>query len=369
MHDRSIVPFFELKNEYLSISKEINYAIKKVLNDTQFILGDDVDYFEDEFSSYLGINHSIGVNSGTDALHLALRALNIGEGDEVITVANTYSATVLAIIYTGAKPIFVDIDPKSYNIQVNLIENAISTNTKAIIPVHLYGQPVDMDSIIEIAAKYNIKVIEDVAQSHGSLYKGKKTGTMGNIGCFSFYPSKNLGAYGDAGAIVTNDKEIVSRIKILRNLGQKEKNKHSIIGYNSRLDSMQAAILRIKLKYLDIWNEKRINHSNLYHELLSNHDIELPLKMDYSDHVYHLYVIRIKNRDQVMNKLSASGIETGIHYPTPVHLQKAFKFLNYKRGDFPNAEEASKTILSLPMYPSLGDYQIQYVTKKLSQIM
>lgn len=356
------IPFVDLKCQYDSIKDEINIKINEVLQNTHFILGENVEAFEKEFANYCGVKYGVGVASGSDALALSLKAFRISKGDEVITVPNTFIATVDAISRNGAKPVFVNVDPETYNIDVNKIEEKITDNTKAIIPVHLYGQPVDMVQIVKIAREYDLRIIEDACQAHGAEYKGKKVGSLGDIGCFSFYPSKNLGTYGDGGMVVTNDGKIAEEIKMLRNYGQSKKYYHDCIGYNSRLDEIQAAILRVKLKYLDGWNDKRRKHAKLYNELLENvSGIETPIEKDYVKHVYHLYVIRCKDRDELQQYLSSKGVSTGIHYPIPVHLQKAYEHLEYKHGNFPITEKFSKEILSLPMFPELTENEIEVV--------
>jgi len=356
------VPFVDLKRQYDSIKDEVNTKINEVLQNTHFILGENSDAFEKEFANYCGVKYGVGVASGSDALTLNLKALGVNKGDEVITVPNTFIATVDAISRNGAKPVFVDIDPETYNIDVAEIEEKITDKTKAIIPVHLYGQPADMDEIIKIAKKYDLKIIEDACQAHGAEYKGKKVGSLSDVGCFSFYPAKNLGAYGDGGMVVTNNEQIAERIKMLRNYGQSKKYYHDFIGYNSRLDEIQAAVLRVKLRYLDEWNDKRREHAKLYNDLLENvSGIETPTEKEFVKHVYHLYVIRCKNRNELQNYLSSKGVSTGIHYPIPVHLQKAYKHLEYKEGDFPITEKYAKEILSLPMFPELTDEEIEVV--------
>ena len=356
------IPFVDLKRQYDLIKEEINIKINEVLQNTHFILGENVEIFEKEFANYCGVKYCVGVASGSDALTLCLKALGIGEGDEVITVPNTFIATVDAISRNGAKPVFVDIDTETYNMDVTKIEEEITDKTKAIIPVHLYGQPADMDAIIKIAKKYDLKIIEDACQAHGAEYKGKRVGSLGDAGCFSFYPAKNLGAYGDGGMVVTNNEELAEKIRMLRNYGQSKKYYHDFMGYNSRLDEIQAAVLRVKLRYLDEWNDKRREHAKLYDELLENASgIETPTEKDYVKHVYHLYVMRCKNRDDLQHYLSSKGISTGIHYPIPVHLQMAYKHLEYKQGDFPITEKYSKEILSLPMFPELTDEEIEAV--------
>ncbi|WP_445475520.1 DegT/DnrJ/EryC1/StrS family aminotransferase [Methanococcoides methylutens] len=364
------VPFVDLKRQYISIKDEIDTGINNVLENTQFILGENVAAFEEEFAHYCGAKYAIGVASGSDALTLSLKALGIGEGDEVITVPNTFIATVDAISRNNAKPVFVDIDPETYNIDVTKITEKITEKTKAIIPVHLYGQPTDMDPILKIAEEYNLKVIEDACQSHGAEYKNKRVGSLGDVGCFSFYPGKNLGAYGDGGIIVTNKFEMAEKIKMLRNYGQRVKYYHDFIGFNSRLDEVQAMILRKKLKYMDKWNGMRKSHASEYEELLNDlPDVTLPSEQNDRTHVYHLYVIQSPKRDALQKWLSSNGIATGIHYPVPIHLQQAYRELGYQEGDFPVTEEYAKNILSLPMFPELTTDEVNYVCQRVKEFI
>ena len=366
-----MIPFVDLKAQYDSIKDEIDNAIQNVLNTTSFIMGEELKKFEEEFAWFCDVKYAIGVANGSDALILALRACGIGEGDEVITVPHTFISTAEAISNVGGKVVFVDIDPKTYTIDVAKIEEKINEKTKAIIPVHLYGQPANMDPIMELAKKYDLKVIEDAAQAHGAEYKGKKVGSIGDVGCFSFYPGKNLGAYGDAGIVVTNNEEIAEKIKLLRNHGRiTKKYEHDIEGYSSRLDNLQAAILRVKLRHLNKWNESRRENAKKYSELLSNIDgIITPYEADYTKHVYHLYVIRTERRDKLREELKSKGIATGIHYPIPLHLQPAYKYLGYKRGDFPITEKASKEIISLPMFAELSEDQIGEIVRLIRNYM
>ncbi|NIO20787.1 MAG: aminotransferase class I/II-fold pyridoxal phosphate-dependent enzyme, partial [Candidatus Aenigmarchaeota archaeon] len=311
-----------------------------------------------------------GVGSGTEALWLALLALGIGPGDEVITAPNTFIATAEAISFCGARPVFVDIDEETHNITPALIEAAVTDKTAAIIPVHLFGQCADMDPILKIARKHGLFVVEDAAQAHGAEYKGKKAGSMGDAGCFSFYPGKNLGAYGEAGAVVTNDPEIDQKVRMLRDHGQAKKFDHALIGWNSRMDGFQGAILSVKLKYLDEWNEARRGNAKLYDKLLSGIDgIITPQEAEFNRHVYHLYAIRAKLRDALMKSLAEKEIFCGIHYPVPVHLQKSYEFLGYKKGDFPVAELYAEEYISLPMFPELSKDQIDYVSREISKLM
>lgn len=361
------VPFMDLKTQHRTIASEINTCISKVVETADFILGEELTLFEEEFARYCNTRFAVGLDNGTSALELALRAYGIGPGDEVITAANTFIATVSAIAFTGALPVLVDIDPQTYNIATNNIDSIITKRTRAIIPVHLYGQPSDMDPIMEIAKKHNLIIVEDACQAHGALYKGQKVGSIGNIGCFSFYPAKNLGAFGDGGMLVTNDKEMADRVRMLRNYGQQEKYKHLFIAYNRRLDTLQAAVLRVKLKYLENWNEARRHHAGLYTKLLSNNNLSLPLETKYAHHVYHLYVVRTARRDALQKHLKNSGIATGVHYPIPVHTQQAYQYLGYRKGDFPISEAYAEQILSLPMYPELTEEQIEYVAKTIKK--
>ena len=362
-----MIPFVDLKAQYNTIKGEIDKAIQNVLNTTSFIMGEELKKFEVEFARFCDLKYAIGVANGSDALILALRACGIGEGDEVITVPHTFISTAEAISNVGGKVVFVDIDPKTYTIDVSKIEEKINKKTKAIIPVHLYGQPADMDPIMMLAKKYNLKIIEDAAQAHGAEYKEKKVGSIGDVACFSFYPGKNLGAYGDAGIVITDNEEIAEKVKLLRNHGRiTKKYEHQIEGYSSRLDNLQAAILRVKLRHLNKWNESRRRNAKKYNELLSNiSGIITPYEADYAEHVYHLYVVRVekKGREKLKEELKSKGIATGIHYPIPLHLQPAYKYLGYKEGDFPITENASQEILSLPMFAELTGVQIEEIVK------
>ena len=361
------IPLVDLKAQYLSIKKEIDEAIQRVLNKCNFIMGDEVKEFEEELASFCSAKYAVGVSSGTDALLLALKAINIQPGDEVITVPNTFIATTEAITMAGGKIKFVDIDEETFNIDTNKIESAITNKTRAILPVHLYGQPANMDPIIDLAKKYNLKVIEDAAQAHGAEYKNKRVGALGDIGIFSFYPGKNLGAYGDAGAVVTNDPDISNKIAMLRNHGRTKKYEHEYEGYNCRLDTLQAAILRVKLKYINSWNEARRNHASSYRKLLQNTDIILPTEQKDNKHIYHIFAVRVADRDNLLNKLKNEGIGAGIHYPIPLHLQPAYRYLGYKAGDFPITEKCAREIISLPMYPELDEVKIKKIAEAISK--
>jgi len=361
------IPLVDLKAQYLSIKEEIDEAIQRVLNKCNFIMGDEVKIFEEELASFCSAKYAVGVSSGTDALLLALKAINIQPGDEVITVPNTFIATTEAITMAGGKIKFVDIDEETFNIDTNKIESAITNKTRAILPVHLYGQPANMDPIIDLSKKYNLKVIEDAAQAHGAEYNNKRVGALGDIGIFSFYPGKNLGAYGDAGAVVTNDPNISHKIAMLRNHGRTKKYEHEYEGYNCRLDTLQAAILRVKLKYINSWNEARRNHAYSYRRLLQNTDIILPTEQKVSKHIYHIFAVKTADRDNLLNKLKNEGIGAGIHYPIPLHLQPAYRYLGYKSGDFSTTEKCAREIISLPMYPELDEVKIKKVAEAVSK--
>jgi dTDP-4-amino-4,6-dideoxygalactose transaminase len=363
------VPFINLNREYQSIKDEILTAIQRVFERGQFILGKEVSLFEEEFAHYCGVRYGVGVASGTDALYLALIAAGIGEGDEVITVSNSFIATALAISFTGARPVFVDIDPETYTIDPNLIEELLKKRrkrVKAILPVHLYGHPADMGAIMEIAKKYDLIVIEDACQAHGAEFEGKKAGSFGVMGCFSFYPTKNLGCYGDGGMVVTNSRKLYERLLLLRNYGEKKKYQHIIKGRNSRLDELQAAILRVKLKYNDEWNEKRRRNAFFYHERLKGLDIICPTEREGFKHVYHLYVIRTKKRNDLQKFLKNKGIETLIHYSIPIHRQRAFNELGYNSGRLPITEEVSREILSLPISPQMTNSELEDVINQIN---
>ena len=360
------VPFFDLKQQYRSIKNELNAAVQQVMDSCRFVLGENVANFERDFAGFCGTDFAVGVANGTDALRLALLACGIGKGDEVITVPNTFIATTEAISQTGAKVVFVDIDPQTCNIDVSQIEEKINERTRAMVPVHLFGQPADMDAIMKIAKKYDLKVVEDTCQAHGAEYKDNKAGSIGDTGCFSFYPSKNLGAFGDGGMVVTNDEEVAQRIRMFRDHGQIKKYEHSLEGTNSRLDEIQAVILGVKLKRLGEWNRLRRKNASIYNELLKDVDeVVTPSEAEHAKHVYHLYVIRTPRRHELQEWLKSKGIGTGLHYPIPLHLQKAYEDLGGKEGDFPVAEESAKQILSLPMFPELTGEDIETVASEI----
>lgn len=356
------IPFVDLKSQYHSIKQEIDLAIQTILDSTEFAQGKTVGRFEDHFAELQEVRHAIACSSGTDALHLILWALGIGRGDEVITTPHTFIATVEAIALVGARPVFVDIDEQSYTIDPALIERAITERTRAIMPVHLYGQSCDMDPILEIAKRHKLPVIEDCCQSHLAAYRGRKTGNFGIASAFSFYPGKNLGAFGEAGAVVTNDAELAGRFRRLRDHGQSKKYHHEELGHNYRMDGIQAAVLEVKARHVARWTEARRRIAREYEKRLHNlPSISLPLEMTYGTHVYHLFVIRSSNRDDLKSFLERKGISTGLHYPIPLHLQKALADSSYKEGSFPRTEKAAQEILSLPMFPELSEEQIDFV--------
>jgi dTDP-4-amino-4,6-dideoxygalactose transaminase len=363
------IPLVDLKAQYLSIKSEIDAAIQGVIDTTSFIMGPELRRFEEAFAAFCGTKYAIGTGSGTEALHMAFRALGIGPGDEVITTPHTFIATAEMLGPLGARPVFVDIDPQTYNIDPAKIEAAITPRTKALLPVHLYGQPAAMDPVLEIADRHGLTVIEDAAQAHGADYKGRRVGTMGRMAIFSFYPGKNLGAYGDAGAVVTDDDELANRVYMLRDHGRHDKYEHLIEGWGARMDTLQAAILRAKLTHLEEWNEARRRHAARYRELLAELDIVLPYEPEHVQAVYHLFVIRVARRDEVWKELKSRGIGAGVHYPIPLHLQPAYRYLGYREGDFPVTEEAARQVLSLPMYPELTEEQLQEVAGALKDIM
>ncbi len=360
------IPLVDLKAQYASIKPEIDVAVQRVLDETDFISGSAVSEFEKSFAAYCGTRSAVGLANGTDALQLSLLALGVGKGDEVITAVNTFIATSEAISATGARPVFVDNDPQTYTIDIRKIEEKITPRTRAIIPVHLYGQPASMDAVNEIAAHHNLAVVEDAAQAHGAIFKGKTVGTMGRLAGFSFYPGKNLGAYGDAGAIATNDEALANKVRMLANHGRLKKYEHEIEGYNSRLDTLQAAILSVKLRHLRAWTERRQQNASTYSKLLAGTpDIVTPVVHAGATHVYHLYVVRVQERQKVQQALKEEGIATGIHYPIPLHMQPAYKHLGLPAGSFPVAERFASEILSLPMYPELSADQIAFICDTL----
>lgn len=362
------VPFLNLKAQHQALKAEILAAVGEVLDSTAFAGGPYVAKFEEEFAAYCTTKHAVGVGNGTDALWFALLALGVGPGDEVITVANTFIATAEAITYCGAKPVFVDIEETTYNMDPALLEKAITPRTKAIIPVHLYGQMADMDPIMEIARRHKLAVVEDASQAHGAEYKGKRAGTIGDVGCFSFYPGKNLGACGEGGACVTNDADLKAKIAMFREHGQAKKYYHSVVGWNGRLDGIQGAILSIKLKHLEKWTEARRAHARAYTQAFANvHGVLTPKEAAYARHVYHLYVLRVRNRDRVLKSLADKGINCAIHYPLPLHLQDAYKGLGLGPGSFPVSERCAEEIISAPMFPELTEGDVKAVVAGFAQ--
>ena len=363
------VPYLDLKAQYRSIKPEIDEAVARVLDSCQFVLGPEVAEFEKDFASYCGTSECIALNSGTSALHLALLAAGVGPGDEVITVPFTFVASVATILYAGAKPVLVDIEPRTFNMNPDALQAAISPRTKAIVPVHLYGHPADMDPILEVARKHNLVVIEDAAQAHGATYKGRSAGSVGDIACFSFYPTKNLGAYGEGGAVTTSNPEYARTIRMLRDWGQDRKYHHLLHGYNYRMEGFQGAILRVKLRHLERWIERRRAIVKTYNEQLAGLDVVRPAEMPWARHVYHLYTLRSDNRDALQADLLNEGIQTGVHYTTPAHLQPAYAHLGYGPNSFPESKKAAREVLSLPLYPELTESQVQTVLDALTEIV
>jgi dTDP-4-amino-4,6-dideoxygalactose transaminase len=365
--EKNRLPLVDLRAQHASIATEVEAALDNVMANADFILGADVAEFEKEFARYCGAEQCVGLDSGMSALELGMRAMGIGPGDEVITPAGSFIASSSAISFTGATPVWVDVDSKTYNIDPALIEAAITPRTKGIMAVHVYGQPADMDPILAIGRKHDLPVIEDACQSHGAHYKGRRTGSMGAFGAFSFYPAKNLGAYGDAGALTTNDSELADKVRMMRNYGQREKYDHVYLAWNRRLDTIQAAVLRVKLRHLDGWNEARKRVASLYGELLAGSGVALPATAAGAEHVYHLFVIQVDERPRVQEELAARGISTGIHYPLPIHLQEAYRGAGFGPGTFPVTEAAAKRILSLPMYPELTEDGVRRVAAALGE--
>ena len=365
------VPFVDLKAQYESIKPEIDVAISDVISQTAFVGGPFLASFEKAFADFCNVRNCIGVGNGTDALYLAVRALGIGPGDEVITVANSFIATSEAITAAGAKVVFVDINPATYNIDVTKIEEKVTPKTKAIIPVHLYGQPADMDPILAIANKHNLKVIEDAAQAHGAEYKGRRIGSIGDAACFSFYPGKNLGAYGDGGAIVTNDDELDEKVRMIANHGRLDKYDHKLEGVNSRLDGLQAAILSVKLGHLPAWTEGRRRNAYMYNDYLKDVSVVTPEEIKDVKAVYHLYIVRVKNgmRQKLQDYLASKGIATGIHYPIALPNLQAYAYMNHTQNDFPEATRVSQEIVSLPMYAELSEQQISFVAESIRECL
>jgi dTDP-4-amino-4,6-dideoxygalactose transaminase len=363
-----MIAFLDLKAQYASLKSEIDAAVLKVLASGQYVLGEEVSAFEAEFAAYCGADHAIAVNTGTSALHLALLAAGVGPGDEVITVPFTFVASASSVWMTGAKPVFVDVDPISFMMDPAKLEAAITPQTKAILPVHLYGQMADMDAIMEIARRYGIPVIEDACQAHGAEYYGERAGSIGLSGCFSFYPGKNLGACGEGGMVVTSDPEQARRMRMLRDWGQEQRYHHVVKGFNYRMDALQGAILRVKLRHLDAWTDTRRAIAARYSSLLQNSRVvQAPVELEGRKHVYHIYAVRTQDRERLRRDLDAVGVPTGLHYPIPVHLQPAYADLGYKAGDFPESEEAARDVLSLPIHPDMTLRQAEDVVSAIEQ--
>ena len=360
-----MIPFVDLPAQYRALKPEIDSAVGRVLENAQFILGPAVTAFERDFAAFCTAKEAIGVNSGTSALHLSLLAAGVEPGDEVITVPFTFVATVAAIEYAGARPVLVDVEPEFLTMDPAKLEAAITPRTKAIIPVHLFGQPADMDPIMAIARKHGLVVIEDACQAHGSEYKGRRCGSIGQLGCFSFYPGKNLGAYGEGGAVVTSDSDLAKKIRLLRAWGEETRYEHKYRGFNYRMDGVQGAILGVKLRYLEAWTEARRRHAAEYARQLADTSVTLPRERDAVRHVYHVYVVRVQQRDAWRERLTEAGVQTGVHYPIPVHLQPAYRDLGYSAGAFPVSERASGEVLSLPMFPELTHDQIKEIALAL----
>jgi dTDP-4-amino-4,6-dideoxygalactose transaminase len=363
-----LIPFLDLKAQYQQMKPQIDAAVMRAIDSTQFVLGPEVAAFEERFASYCGVRHCLAVNSGTSALHLALLAAGVGPGDEVITVSMTFVATTAAILYSGAKPVFVDVDPVTWTMNPSLIEAAITPRTRAILPVHLHGLMADMDAIMEIARRHHLVVIEDAAQAHGAEHKGRRAGSIGDLGCFSFYPGKNLGAYGEGGAVVSKHAEFAERISLLRDWGQESKYNHVLHGYNYRMDGIQGAVLNVKMNYIEAWTEARRSVASCYDRLLEKHRCRRPVPPPHSRHVYHVYAVGLAQRDEAQKVLQAAGIGTGIHYPVPVHLQKAYAGLGYGAGDFPVTEQLADQFLSVPIYAELRPEQVSEVVMELEKV-
>jgi dTDP-4-amino-4,6-dideoxygalactose transaminase len=363
-----LIPFLDLKAQYQQMKPEIDAAVLRAIDSGQFVLGPEVAAFEERFAAYCNVRHCLAVNSGTSALHLALLAAGVGPGDEVITVSMTFVATTAAILYSGARPVFVDVDPVTWTMDPKLIEAAVTPRTKAILPVHLHGLMADMGAIMEIARRHNLVVIEDAAQAHGAEYKGRRAGSIGDLGCFSFYPGKNLGAYGEGGAVVCNQPEFARRISLLRDWGQESKYNHVVPGYNYRMDGIQGAVLNVKMNYIEAWTEARRSVASHYDQWLEKCRCRRPAPTPHSRHVYHVYAVAFERRDEAQKALQAAGISTGIHYPVPVHLQKAYANLGYGVGDFPITERLANELLSLPIYAELRLEQISKVVMALEKL-
>jgi dTDP-4-amino-4,6-dideoxygalactose transaminase len=358
----TVLPLVDLRRQYVSIKKEIDAALLQAVASTDYILGEEVERFEEDFASYCGVAHCVGVASGTAAITLALEALGVGDGDEVIAPANTFIASVLPILRLGARPVLVDCDELTAALDPDQVAASIGRRTKAVLAVHLYGQPADLDPLLELCTRHGLTLVEDACQAHGARYKGRRVGSLGRVSAFSFYPSKNLGAYGDGGAVTTDDEAVAKRIRLLRDLGQSSKYTHEIEGWNERLDTIQAAVLRVKLRHLDHWNDVRRRHAESYEAALSAPAVRTPHVAPWAEHAWHLYVVRAPDRDELRSALAAESVATGIHYPLPLHLQPALASLGYSRGDFPVTEAWAEEIVSLPMFPELELSEIEHVS-------
>jgi dTDP-4-amino-4,6-dideoxygalactose transaminase len=363
------VPYFDLKQQYAGIKDEVLTAIDRVCQNASFILGDEVTAFEKEFAEYCGAKHCVALNTGTSALHLALLGIGINPGDEIITTSNTFFATAEAISYCEAKPVFVDVDPATGNIDPAKVEAAITPKTRAILPVHLYGRPADLDALLDIGKRKNLEVIEDACQAHGARYRGKRCGSIGRAAAFSFYPGKNLGAYGEGGALTTNDDAIAAKARQLRDHGQAKRYEHDVVGFNYRMDGFQGAVLRIKLRRLDEWTKKRRALADVYRKHLAGSKVRIPHDDARDESCYHLFVVWADDRDRVKNALQEKGVGTALHYPIPVHLQKPYAHLGYKEGSLPHTERAAKTVFSLPLFPELSLEQAEYAAKTLAEVV
>jgi len=361
------VPYLDLPAQMRGIRKEVDAAIARTLENCSFCLGPDVARFEGDFAKYIGAKHCVGFNSGTSALHVSMLLLNVGAGDEVITTPFTFVATSWAISYVGAKPVYVDIDEATFNLNPSLVEKAITPRTKVIMPVHLYGHPADLDSLLSISRKHKLALVEDAAQAHGATYRGKIVGTFGEMSCFSFYPGKNLGAYGEGGGLATNNADYATRAMALRDHGSTKRYYHDEIGYNYRMEGIQGAVLAVKMKYLEKWTRERRRVAHRYNELLADTPLQLPQEAEYAESAWHLYVVRHPRREELKKHLEANGVGCGLHYPVPLHLQKCYAHLGYKEGDFPVAEKAARECLSLPIFPEMTEEQIQRVVEVVQE--
>jgi dTDP-4-amino-4,6-dideoxygalactose transaminase len=363
------IPIVDLRAQHASIAEDVERAVRTVMEKGDFILGHDVETFEAEFACYCEVSHAVGVDSGLSALELGMRALGIGPGDEVITPANSFIASSSAISFVGAIPVWVDVDPDTHCIDVGAARRAIGSRTRAIMAVHLYGHPAEMDQVRQLAQEYGVKVVEDACQAHGARYRGRRAGSLGDFAAFSFYPAKNLGAYGDAGILTTNDEAIAESVRVMRNYGQRRKYDHATLAWNRRLDTIQAAVLRVKLRHLDGWNQARRKHAGLYSRLLGGTGLTLPVTRPGVEHVFHQYVLQVPDRDRLMSELARRGIGTGVHYPVPIHLQEAYSAEGPGPGSFPVTEAAAQHLVSLPMFPELRPDQVERVAEEVIDVI